>query len=188
MVLRSRGLALTAALVVLLAGGCAKRYDGPEVASMHANPADIPVASSPSPTATPGDRTDQLRRFAQCMRDKGVDVKDPQPGAALGGIAGMGEGIDQNDPHVIQAFQECQSTLPNGGQPPRLNPQQVEIFRQFAQCMRDHGIDLPDPTADGNLQAPSGGLSSLQTPAFQQALVACRDKLTGILPSGAAAR
>jgi hypothetical protein len=167
---------------VVLAGACAKKYDGPEVASLAANPADTPApTTAPSTAAAAGDRTDQLRQFAQCMRDQGVDVKDPQPGAALGGIAGMGEGINQNDPHVIQAFQKCQSKLPNGGQPPRLNPQQVEIFRQFAQCMRDHGIDLPDPTADGGLQAPSGGLAVLQTPAFQTALVACRDKLTGII-------
>ena len=176
-----RAVAVGLAGVLLLTGACAKRYDGPEVASLKANPADIPApAATPSATAA-ADRTDQLRQFAQCMRDQGVDVKDPQPGAALGGIAGMGEGINQNDPHVIQAFQKCQSKLPNGGQPPRLNPQQVEIFRQFAQCMRDHGIDLPDPTADGGLQAPSGGLAVLQTPAFQAALVACRDKLTGII-------
>ena len=61
----------------------------------------------------------------------------------------------------------------------------MEIFRQFAQCVRDHGVDLPDPTADGGLQAPSGGLAALQSPAFQAALVACRDKLTGIVPSAA---
>jgi hypothetical protein len=177
-----RAVALCLAGVLLLTGACAKRYDGPEVASLKANPANIPAAAAtPSATAAVADRTDQLRQFAQCMRDRGVDVKDPQPGAALGGIAGMGDGIDRNDPHVIQAFQQCQSKLPNGGQPPRLNPQQVEIFRQFAQCMRDHGIDLPDPTADGGLQAPAGGLGVLQTPAFQAALVACRDKLTGIV-------
>ena len=184
--LAKRAWPLTLALAgVLLTGACGKGSDGPEVASLRANPGDIPaVAASPRrPTAAPGDRTDQLRQFAQCMRDKGVDVKDPQPGAALGGIAGMGDGIDRNDPHVIQAFQECQAKLPNAGQPPRLNAQQVEIFRQFAQCVRDHGVDLPDPTADGGLQAPTGGLAALQSPAFQAALVACRDKLTGILPS-----
>jgi hypothetical protein len=186
MALGRRALLPLALAGVLLVGACARSSDGPEVASLRANPADIPAPTvTPSATAA-ADPTDQLRQFAQCMRDKGVDVKDPQPGAAFGGVAGMGEGIDRNDPHVIQAFQQCQSKLPNAGQPPKLNAQQVEIFRQFAQCMRDHGIDLPDPTADGNLQAPSGGLASLQTPAFQQALVACRDKLTGILPSGAA--
>jgi hypothetical protein len=180
-----RVLPLTLVLAgVLLTGACAKSSDGPEVASLRANPADIPVpAVTPSTAAAAGDTTDQLRNFAQCMRDKGVDVKDPQPGAGLGGAAGMGEGINRNDPHVIQAFQECQSKLPNGGQPPRLNPQQVEIFRQFAQCVREHGVDLPDPTADGGLQAPSGGLAALQSPAFQAALAACRDKLTGIIPS-----
>jgi len=179
--------ALPVALVlagVMLTGACAKSSDGPEVASLRANPADIPApAATASTAAAAGDRTDQLRQFAQCMRDKGVDVKDPQPGAGLGGVVGMGEGVNPNDPHVIQAFQECQSKLPNGGQPPRLNPQQVEIFRQFAQCVRDHGVDLPDPTADGGLQPPSGGLGALRSPAFQAALVACRDKLTGILPS-----
>src|SRR5690348_18396219 len=92
-----RAVAVGLAGVLLLTGACAKRYDGPEVASLKANPADIPApAATPSATAA-ADRTDQLRQFAQCMRDQGVDVKDPQPGAALGGIAGMGEGINQND-------------------------------------------------------------------------------------------
>jgi hypothetical protein len=180
-----RAVALAAG-VLLAAGACSRGYQGPEVASLNNNPGDVPVAAvSPSPSAA-ADRTDQLRQFAQCMRDKGVDVKDPQPGAGFGGAAGMGAGINPNDPQVQQAFQQCQSKLPNAGQPPRLNAQQVEIYRQFAQCVRDHGVDLPDPTADGGLQAPTGGLAVLQSPQFQAALAACRDKLTGILPSSSA--
>jgi hypothetical protein len=185
MLLRHRAsAALVAVLAAVLIAGCTKSAGGPEVASLGDNPPGLAAAPTPSPTSD--DRTEQLRQFAQCMRDKGVDVKDPQPGAALGGAAGMGDGLDRNDPHVLDAYQACQSKLPGGSAIPRLNPQQVELYRQFAQCVRDHGVDLPDPTADGTLQPPTGGLQVLQTPEFQAALAACREKLTGLLPSGAA--
>ena len=170
---------------VLLTGACAKGSDGPEVASLRANPGDIPAAAAtPSTAAAAGDRTDQLRQFAQCMRDKGVDVKDPQPGRRARRHRRHGRRDRPQRPArhpgvpgvPVQAAQRRPAARGS-------TPQQVEIFRQFAQCVRDHGVDLPDPTADGGLQAPTGGLAALQSPAFQAALVACRDKLTGILPS-----
>jgi hypothetical protein len=184
MVLRRSASALAlAALVVVLAGACSKSSGGPDVASV-----GTPAGTGATPSASASaDRTDQLRAFAQCMRDQGVDVKDPQAGAGIGGLAGMGDGIDANDPKVQAAFTACQSKLPNGGQPPKLNPQQVALYLQFAACMRDNGVDLPDPSADGSLQFTAGGAAVLQDPGFQKALTACRDKLTGLLPSAAGA-
>jgi hypothetical protein len=175
-----RKLLLAPLLVALLATGvaCSKSAE-PGVASANGGAA----APSPSASASAADREEQLRQFAQCMRDAGVDVKDPQPGARLGGLGGMGDGINPNDPKVQAAFASCQSKLPNGGQPPKLNPQQVEQYRTFAGCMRENGIDLPDPAADGTLQINPSNLGLLQDPNFQKALTACRDKLTGLLPS-----
>ena len=183
MVLRRSASALAlAALVVVLASACSKSSGGPDVAS-----AGKPGAgATPTPSAS-ADRTEQLRAFAQCMRDQGVDVKDPQAGAGGGGLAGMGDGIDLKDPKVQAAFTACQAKLPNGGQPPKLDPQQVTLYLQFAACMRDNGIDLPDPAADGSLQLNAGDAALLQDPGFQKALTACRDKLTGLVPSAAGA-
>ncbi|GAA2605902.1 hypothetical protein GCM10010399_41090 [Dactylosporangium fulvum] len=33
----------------------------------------------------------------------------------------------------------------------------AEANRQFAKCMREHGVDVPDPGPDGNLQINGGG-------------------------------
>jgi hypothetical protein len=167
-------------LVALLVTGVAcSKSSGDGVATANGGPA----APSPSASASTADREEQLRQFAQCMRDAGVDVKDPQPGTGFGGLGGMGDGINPNDPKVQAAFASCQSKLPNGGQPPKLNPQQIERYRDFAGCMRENGIDLPDPAADGTLQINPSNLGLLQDPNFQKALTACRDKLTGLLPS-----
>lgn len=179
---RRMGRALTVlALVAVAVGGCGSSGDGFGVASAGGN-ADTSATPSPTPTAV--DRDEQLRQFAQCMRDNGVNVNDPQPGAGFGGAGITASGIDRNDPKVQAAFAACQSKLPNGGQPPKLNPQQVEQYRIFAQCMRDNGVDVPDPSADGTLQLGSGTLRGLDDPAFSKALDACRDKLTGLRPGG----
>jgi hypothetical protein len=62
----------------------------------------------------------------------------------------------------------------------------------FAQCMRDNGVDFPDPTVDanGNLsfagafqQAQGGGLDAGNT-TFQDAMTACRDLMTGLTLGG----
>jgi hypothetical protein len=180
--MRMRTLIPVLAAAVALAGvmaGCGSSRKGPEVAT--ANGAGA-ASASPTPSAN-ADRDEQLRQFAQCMRDHGVNMQDPQPGAGPGG--GLASGINPNDPAVQSAFTACQSKLPNGGQLPKLNTQQLEQYRVFAQCMRDNAIDLPDPEPDGTL--PVGQLIRfVNDPTFAKALQACRDKLTGLLPSASA--
>jgi hypothetical protein len=55
---------------------------------------------------------DSFQKFAQCMRDNGVDV--PDIGSGGGPPAGGGR-IDQDDPDVQAASKKCQSKLPQGG-------------------------------------------------------------------------
>ena len=176
--------ALGAGLVLFVAG-CGAKDDGPGVASAGG------AASTPSASAAAedqeADRQEQVRQFAQCMREHGVDVPDPDPAAGVRGFGALAEKLSSDDPTVQAAFTACQSKLPNGGQPPKLNEQQLEAYRVFAGCMREHGIDLPDPAADGSLQL--GGLLRAgvnpEDPTFQAAFTACRDTLAGVLPSGA---
>ena len=62
----------------------------------------------------------------------------------------------------------------------------------FAQCMRDNGVDFPDPTvdADGNLsfagafrQAQGGGFDPGDS-SFRDAMDACRDLMDGLTLGG----
>jgi hypothetical protein len=178
-------LTIGAAVAVLgAAAGCAKANAGDGIASANGT---HPKASN-SPSAAPGDRVEQLRAFAQCMRDHGVDVPDPEQGRIFvprggtggGGGGGGAPGFNPSDPTFQAAMTACRDKLPNGGEPPKLNAEQIEQFRQFAQCMRDHGVNVPDPNADGTLQfGPGRGLGQIDRndPNVQAAFTACRDKL-----------
>ncbi len=65
-----------------------------------------------------GDQTeiaDQLLAFAECLRDQGLDVDDPdfsEGGARGRGILG---GLDQNDPEVAAALEACGDLFTFGG-------------------------------------------------------------------------
>ena len=71
---------------------------------------------------TPEDQTelqDQLLQLAQCLRDQGLEVADPDlsnPGDGPGEEGPFG--IDFQDPEVQAAMEQCQEFLPNfaGGQ------------------------------------------------------------------------
>lgn len=174
------GIGAVAALALL--GACGSDGDGPGVATV-GGAGPTPSAS----TSAAGDRTEQLRQFAQCMRDNGVDMADPDlSGAGLG----LPAGVNLADPAVASAVTACQSKLPNGGAPPKLDADQLERYQTFATCMREHGIELPDPGPDGTLQLGQGGPGQfLSDPGFQPALTACRDALGGLrgaTPTGAA--
>jgi hypothetical protein len=178
------GRALAVPMIALVAAALAAC--GSADASAGVATANGAGTAQPSTSASPSaDREEALRQFAACMRQHGVDVPDPQPGG--GGFALGGQGQNRDNPNFRTAFEACRSMLPNGGQPPKLNAQQIEAYRQFAQCMRDNGVDVPDPNPDGTLQFGQGrgpGQVDRNNATFQKALTACRDKLTGVFPSG----
>jgi hypothetical protein len=131
------------------------------------------------------DSTEQMRQFAQCMREHGVDVPDP------GSDPGSGIRITTSDgPKSDTAMQACQHLLPAGKlQTP--SAEDLEKFRQYAQCMREHGIDMadPDPNGGGGLKiskGPNNGSDRLNPddPTFQAAHDACKDKLPGKVGAG----
>ena len=139
--------------------------------------------------------SDEARlKFAQCMREHGVDVPDPQPGG--GPItfgdrdAGPGQGGPQtagplSDPQGQEAMKACQKELGDAApQPPSAAEQQEmqDAALAFAQCMRDHGVDMPDPQfksgpGGGALIQQGGPNADPDSPTFRKAQEACQDKL-----------
>jgi hypothetical protein len=137
------------------------------------------------PDARPGSQsgTDQERalKFAQCMREHGVDMPDSGDGTlvtgggadtpgSLGGSAGAVELPDADG----EAYQACREFLPNGGEPRKLTAAELEQAVRFAQCMRAHGLDYPDPSAEGAQQAfgvPMDDSAAMQR--FDEAARAC---------------
>ena len=150
---------------------------------------------------------DAALEWARCMRANGVNVEDPQVdsagrvqirvrepagGGKAGGANGPALGPPQQTPAARKAFEKCrpimQRALPNGGQPTaeeRAKFQDAAL--KFAQCMRRHGVDMPDPDFSGG----GGGFLRLggkgvdpNDPSFRRAQEACQKLLPG--PRGAA--
>jgi len=121
------------------------------------------------------------QQFAKCMSDRGIDI--PEPAQAGGGAPGQPPAGGDSDA-TRQAMQACRQYLQGtGGQPaaPGATGSQG-AGSEFAQCMRDEGVDLPEPQA-GETPAPgSGGLDS-KDPAIQAALTKCGSLIPGGAPA-----
>ncbi len=147
-----------------------------------------------STVASSGARYQARLNLAKCFRAHGINVPDPSPG---GGPAGGGGGIfrslrSYSRAQVQAARQACQQYFAQAFPQANLSPAQRAQLRQqlveFAQCMRSHGIDVPDPTFNSG-----GGFGFARafrsvdrnSPAFQAAMTACRSLRPRFGPGGA---
>lgn len=113
-------------------------------------------APTPAPQTSDAQTFDTFEEyqlaFAACMREKGVDMPDPSEG---------GQSITQADDAFLEAAETCQREI--GAAPAReggsgtggdsadtLREQHLEI----AECLRDHGVDVPDPAPGEDLAVP----------------------------------
>src|ERR671931_1377310 len=116
---------------------------------------------------------------AECMRRHGVDVPDPKPNGGLTITADKA-----NADQVDRAMRACEREIGKPPAPPQMSAQDEREFRdkalRHAQCMRDHGVDFPDPTfgANGRVTLKLGSGLDPRSAAFQAAEKAC-GKLLG---------
>jgi len=91
--------------------------------------------------------------FARCMREQGVDMPDPEVGergmVMVGPRRAEGEpGGDQRPPAGFEeAHRACAHFLEDMIQDDHAKPDPAEQDRalEFARCMRENGVDMPDP-------------------------------------------
>jgi hypothetical protein len=166
--------ALPAALAIVALGGCTTPFSNPQA-----------KATSSS------DPRQAMLRFAQCMRQHGVDIPDPNGNGAItvqGDAGGSSSGpqsgpgsVDPNSPTFQAAQTACQKFMPSGG-PGNLTAQDIKANQakglKFSQCMRQHGLpDFPDPQSDAGggstfhkaapgSNGPSGGALSINGQTF----------------------
>ncbi|GAA3557127.1 hypothetical protein GCM10022419_042220 [Nonomuraea rosea] len=136
------GVILVLALFPALAacGGVAAPDDG--VVSAAGGPAS-PAASTPgSASPSAGMRMDEAAlKFAQCMREHGIDMPDPKGGRIELMIP---QGTDKKK--AEQAHEQCRHIMESVvGDRPTPSQQDYDRMVKFAQCMREHGIDMKDP-------------------------------------------
>jgi hypothetical protein len=168
------------AVVVSAATACGGGVDATGIASLQ-EPADDPGTGV---TTTTIDSDEAMIEFAACMRGQGIDMPDPVAGSADGGLvleftveAGEGELPDLAQTEDLdRAFEECSHLLDGVVQQFDL-PEVYEVedtLLAFAECMREHGVDMPDPEFDG-----AGGVMEIgpdvdpSDPEFQDAQEAC---------------
>ncbi len=164
---RITGLVLGAAL--LLAGCGAKDDNASKVASI-TTPSNTGTATAENSSGKSDE--DKMREFAKCMREHGVDMPDPKP-AGDGKAATLGIGGDGADMGKIDAAQKaCKQFLPNGGEMKPPSAEELDKMRKEAKCMREHGVDMPDPDPTGKGAMRVGGPGD--DPAkFEAAAKAC---------------
>jgi hypothetical protein len=123
---------------------------------------------------------DAALKYAECMREHGVDMPDPQVDED-GGIRIQRKGGGGNPDQDREAEEACQKHMKSaGGRAPSEEQQQQmrERALAFAQCMRDHGVDFPDPQFQEGGKVMMGGKGlDPNDPDFQEAQEACQDKM-----------
>jgi hypothetical protein len=144
--------------------------------------ASLSGANKPTATTSPGGGNDRQMAlaFARCMRQHGIDLPDPQFNGNVTSqkFTGRPGSKGPDDPKFKAAQQACNKYLPNGGQPTRPNPQQQQQMLAFARCMRQHGINVPDPKPGGGIEVKGGpGTAKPDDPKFKAAQQACNQYL-----------
>jgi hypothetical protein len=121
-------------------------------------------------------------KFSECMRDKGVsEFPDPDASGELT-IDGVlnGSSLDSTTPAWKAAIGACKDLQPPGFTGDEdVSPEEQETRLEFAQCIRENGVeDFPDPAEGAPLvdtnripsAATEGGMSTLNA-----AMQTCRD-------------
>jgi hypothetical protein len=120
-------------------------------------------------------------KAAVCVRAQGIDIPDPT--ATRAGVLAIVSALAKYPSGKVQAAEqacapEIRKAFPNvAALSPAQRAQRVRAATVFAQCMRAHGVNFPDPS--GAVGNPGGFLAALQamptnSPAFKAATPVCR--------------
>jgi hypothetical protein len=201
---KTRTPLLAAALAVLLlavaavASGCGSASaedDG--VAALDESAATTSTTEDDDGEAAEEDPEEAALAWAQCMREHGVDVPDPEvgEGGRLTIRPGTGPGRrlgDVDSDAFREAMQACGRPFGGSG-PPAISDEQREELQEtmleFAKCMREHGVDMPDPDFSGEggggifrFRGGGPGSANPDSEVFREAQEACGEILEDALP------
>ncbi len=98
--------------------------------------------------------------LARCLRENGYDITDPKNGESLQSVIGpILLAADQKGREELQeTIQICaeENNTPLGGTAEFENPEAVadalDTQLEFAQCLRENGIEIEDPSAESPLR------------------------------------
>ena len=180
------------AAAALLAAGCGGGAGSAGIASLEGQ--DAGTTTTTAATGTTLDREQALLDFAQCMRDQGIDMEDPTMDengtfhmVRPSGGGEVGE-FDPADREAMQAARQACSQylegIAQGFDRPDMTEMQDQML-EYAACMRENGVDMPDPdfsdTGESGGQGPGARLGfdpgdfDPSDPTFQAANEACQE-------------
>jgi len=145
------GPAAAAAALALMLAGCGTGPAAHAAARPSANPAAV------------------YRQFAQCVRAHG-QPNFPDPVVDAQGQPQLPPDVDKPPDAVMQACASILNQLPASARGGRgTQPPDPAMMRQFAVCMRAHGIDdWPDPNPDGSFTMPPSLANLKASPRWPQ--------------------
>jgi hypothetical protein len=119
--------------------------------------------------------------YARCMREHGIDMPDPtfdENGRGAVAISGVGGSDGPNEATMKAAEDACQPIMQDViDNAPEQDPEEVAKRQQealdFAKCMRDHGVDFPDPVFEDGGRMTQKMTVDPNDPNFQSAQEAC---------------
>ncbi len=135
---------------------------------------------SPEPSDS-ADPAQAMADYAECMRENGVDLPD---GGTVGQV-GEHEGEDPlEDPDFADANAACEDLLGDvvfsDGEAEELDPEVLDAMLAYAQCMREEGIDMPDPSGGGLVVEADGSGFDPESEEFQLADDKCGHHLADL--------
>ena len=110
----------------------------------------VTIESTTATTVIDEEKTfeEGVLEFAQCMREEGINFPDPT--FDIDGNPQFDNLEIENEEEFESAFENCEDILRNAlpeqfDLDPEVEAALVDASLEFSQCMRDQGIDFPDP-------------------------------------------
>jgi hypothetical protein len=169
-------------LLLVALAACSANAAGPSgVATLESAAPGAEASAEPSASLDP--EAARLA-FAECMRDQGVDMPDPETASGPGGGAFAFGTRDGNPEEFEEALDACDHFLEQAaGERTEIDPEMQDRMLEFASCMREHGINMPDPNTDGGIMIQRNDDGTVtngdnqidpSSPEFQEAQEACQ--------------
>ena len=184
-------LTLLLIVVAVLASACSDGDDTGAVASLEATEIEATDDGGEPTLSTEEEAEAAMLDFTQCMREQGVDIGDPTMDAngnlqmpPIEFETSSEDDIETGMAEMDAVFAECDQHLEGavmGSPDPGANVEFEDAFVEYAGCIRDQGIDMPDPEFSSG-----GGMIDLGrgTPGdqdeFEAGLKECEPILAGI--------
>ena len=176
-----------AAVLALVVAACGGGGESEGVASI----ADLSQVTTSTAAPLADDLVideEKVLAFAACMRDGGIDFPDPvvdSDGNVGFDLMAMRDLAEVDEEEINAAFEPCVFHLEgvNFGFERVFDAEFQDEVVVFAACMRDNGIDMPDPDFSGIMEGRPlfpGWEPELDDPDFEVAFEACEDLLPGI--------